>query len=77
MPHSQYRAREVNAKTHEVVEYDHDDSLPGKPLHILIPGGIVALATLAVIVLVAYLTWMEGRLSQATGLTLITLLECA
>jgi len=74
MPQSQYRARQVGAKTQEVVEYDHDESLPGKPLHILIPGGLVALASLAVIVLVAYLTWFEGQLDQGTGLLLILLL---
>jgi hypothetical protein len=74
MPQSQYRAREVSAKTQEVVDYSHDDALPGKPLHLIIPGGIVALAFLAVIVLVAYLTWWEGRFSQGTGLTLIGLL---
>jgi len=74
MPESQYRARQVGAKTQEVVEYDHDESLPGKPLHILIPGGLVALASLAVIVLVAYLTWFEGQLDQGTGLLLILLL---
>ena len=71
MPQSQYRARQVGAKTHEVVEYDHDETKPGKPLHILIPGGLVALASLAVIVLVAYLTWIEGQLEQGTGLVLI------
>lgn len=74
MPESQYRAREVSAKTHEVVDYDHDDSLPGKPLHILIPGGLVALATLGVIILVAYMTWMDGRIDQTLGLILIGLL---
>ena len=74
MPQSQYRARQVGAKTQEVVEYDHDDSLPGKPLHILIPGGLVALATLAVIILIAYMTWIDGRLNQTTGLILIGLL---
>jgi hypothetical protein len=74
MPESQYRARQVGPKTHEVVEYDHDESLPGKPLHILIPGGLVALASLAVIILVAYLTWMEGQLGQNTGLLLIAIL---
>lgn len=74
MPQSQYRAREVSAKTHEVVEYDHDESLPGKPLHILIPGGLVALASLGVIIFIAYLTWFEGRLGQNTGLLLIALL---
>jgi hypothetical protein len=74
MPESQYRARQISAKTHEVVEYDHDDSKPGKPLHILVPGGLVALASLAVIVFVAYLTWFERQLDQGTGLILIGLL---
>src|SRR5436190_11302119 len=74
MPESQYRARQIGAKTQEVVEYHHDDSLPGKPLHILIPGGLVALASLAVIVLVAYLTWFKGQLDQSTGIVLVILL---
>lgn len=74
MPQSQYRAREVGAKTHEVIEYDHDETKPGKPLHILIPGGLVALAALGVIVLVAYLTWFEGQIEQNTGTVLIAIL---
>lgn len=74
MPQSQYRAREVGAKTHEVIEYDHDETKPGKPLHILIPGGLIALAALGVIILVAYLTWFEGQLEQSTGTVLIAIL---
>ena len=74
MPESQYRARQVAAKTHEVVEYDRDDSLPGKPLHILIPGALIALASLAVIVLVIYQTWFENNLSQSTGVILLVIL---
>lgn len=74
MPQSQYRAREVGAKTHEVIEYDHDETKPGKPLHILIPGGLVALAALGVIILVAYLTWFDGQLEQSTGTVLIAIL---
>jgi len=74
MPQSQYRAREVRSKTEEVVNYDHDDSLPGKPLHILIPGGLVALAALGVIVFVAYQTWFENRLNQSTGIVLLIIL---
>jgi len=74
MPESQYRARQVGAKTQEVLAYDQDESLPGKPLHILIPGGLVALASLAVIILVAYLTWYKGELDQGTGLLLVLLL---
>src|SRR5215216_1536702 len=74
MPESQYRARQVGAKTQEVIEYDRDESLPGKPLHILIPGGLVALASLGVIVLVAYMTWIEHRFDQSTAFILIGLL---
>ena len=74
MPQSHYRAREVSAKTQEVIDYDHNEALPGKPLHILIPGGLVALASLGVIILVAYLTWFTGELEQGTGLILIGLL---
>src|SRR5215207_3082588 len=74
MPESQYRARDVSAKTQEVIAYDHDTSLPGKPLHILIPGGLVALAALGVILYVAYLTWFQGELDRSTGLLLIGLL---
>jgi hypothetical protein len=74
MPQSQYRAREVRSKTQEVVDYDHDESLPGKPLHILIPGGFIALAALGTIILVGYLTWVEGRVNESLGLTLILLL---
>jgi hypothetical protein len=74
MPESQYRARQVAAKTHEVVEYDRDDSLPGKPLHILIPGALIALASLAVIVLVIYQTWFENNLAQSTGIILLVIL---
>jgi len=74
MPESQYRARQVGAKTQEVINYDRDEGLPGKPLHILIPGGLVALAALTVIVVVGYQTWFKGEIAQSTGLVLIALL---
>ena len=74
MPESQYRARQVGAKTQEVINYNHDEALPGKPLHILIPGGLVALAALAVIVIVGYQTWFKGEMDQSTGLVLIAVL---
>jgi hypothetical protein len=74
MPASQYRAREISAKTHEVIDYDHDESKPGKPLHIMVPGGFVALGALATIILVAYLTWFEGTVAENLGLILILVL---
>lgn len=73
MPESQYRARQVGAKTQEVVAYDHDESLPGKPLHILIPGGLIALAALGVILLIGY-RWFQGDLDQGTALLLAGIL---
>ncbi len=75
MPESEYRARQVRAKTNEVFEYDRDDEKPGKPLHVLIPGGLIALATLALIVFIAYQTWFEENLAQSLGLILITILS--
>ena len=74
MPQSEYRARQVGAKTHEVIDYHRDDEKPGKPLHSLIPVGLIALATLALIIFIAYQTWFEENLAQNLGLTLIIIL---
>lgn len=75
MATSEYKARQVRAKTHEVVDYDHDDEKPGKPLHILIPGGLIALAVLALIIFIGYLTFIEESLSQNLGLVLMGILS--
>lgn len=75
MATSEYKARQLRAKTHEVYEYDHDDSKPGKPLHILIPGGLIALAVLALIIFIGYLTFLEESLDQNLGLILMGILS--
>lgn len=75
MSTSEYKARQVRAKTHEVYEYDHDDAKPGKPLHILIPGGLIALASLGLIIVIAYLTWIDESLSQELGIMLCLILS--
>jgi hypothetical protein len=75
MPESSYRARDVGNKTREVVEYHRDDTRPGKPLHIIVPGGLIALAVLALIIYIAYRTWYLAELEQGTGLTLIGILS--
>ncbi len=75
MATSEYKARQVRAKTHEVVDYDHDDEKPGKPLHILIPGGLIALAVLALIVFIGYLTFLEESINQNLGLVLMGILS--
>lgn len=74
MSTSEYKVRQVRAKTNEVYEYNQDDAKPGKPLYILIPGGLIALGTLALIILVGYLTWIDESLSQELGIILCLIL---
>ncbi len=74
MTQSQYRARQIGAKTQEVVNYHRDEALPGKPLHLLIPGGLIALAALGTIILVIYRTWFENQMAQSTGSALLVVL---
>ena len=74
MPESEYRARQVRAKTREVYDYDHDDTKPGKPLHIMVPGGLVALGALGTVILVGYLTWFDNRVEPQLGFLLIGIL---
>ncbi|MBE0670011.1 MAG: hypothetical protein IH588_05425 [Anaerolineales bacterium] len=74
MPQSEYKARQVRDKTHEVFEYDHDDAKPGKPLHLLVPGGLIALAALALIIFIGYQTWFEESLTQELGTILCLIL---
>ncbi len=74
MPNSEYRARQVRAKTSEVVAYNRDEEKPGKPLHILIPGGLVALAALGTIILVGYLGWITGEIeTDLAGILILVL----
>lgn len=64
----------LRAQTNHVVNYHYDDAQPGKPLYLLIPGGLIALASLCVIVLLAYMTWFDGSLDAGTGTALMLLL---
>jgi len=73
MPQSNYGATQVRNKTNEVVDYHYDDSRPGKPLHLLIPGGFIALASLALIIYIGYSVLAEN-LDQTMGITLALVL---
>jgi len=64
----------VRARTQQVVDHHFDDGKPGKPLYLLIPGGLIALASLALIIYLAYLTFLQGSLLQNEGLTLMAIL---
>jgi hypothetical protein len=62
---SQFPAHAVRAKTAEVVDYHRDESQPGKPLYLLVPGGLIALGALALIIAVAYRTWFDGSMDES------------
>jgi hypothetical protein len=64
----------VGAKTRQVIDHHYDDEKPGKPLYLMIPGGIIALLSLGLIVVLAYSVWIQGTLSQNVGILLIALL---
>jgi hypothetical protein len=69
-----YGAWNVGAKTRQVVEHHYDDARPGKPLYLMIPGGVIALASLALIVFIVYRVWIEQVMAQASGVPLLVLL---
>ncbi len=64
----------VRAKTNQVVDHHYDDAKPGKPLYLLIPGGLIALACLALEIFIAYETWLNEAIPQGTGIVLMLLL---
>jgi DNA-directed RNA polymerase subunit RPC12/RpoP len=74
MSSSNYSPFNVRAKTRQVVNHHYDEEKPGKPLYLLFPGGLIALASLALIIFIAYRTWLVGSLTQSSGLTLILVL---
>ena len=74
MAQSQYNALKVRAKTQEVVDYHHDDSQPGKPLYLVVPGALIALSSLALIVWTLY-AWLidESLVGERATLFLVLL----
>lgn len=74
MPKSNYKARAVRKKTREVANYHRDVALPGKPLHMVIPGGLMALACLGTIIAVINQTWLEHNWEESRGIGTLALL---
>jgi hypothetical protein len=71
---SQYPDRAVRAKTREVADYHHDESKPGKPLHLMVPGGLVALASLALIVWTIWAAYLDETLNPDSATQFLCLL---
>ena len=69
-----YRDLAVRAKTQQVVDHHYDDEKPGKPLYLLVPGGLIALASLALVIYIAYQTWYTGEMPADKGQTLMLIL---
>ncbi len=74
MSSSEPGALHVRAKTQQVVDHHYDDEKPGKPLYLLVPGGLIALASLALIIYIAYQTWYLGEMPADKGRTLVLIL---
>jgi hypothetical protein len=69
-----YGPLNVRNKTRQVVDHHYDEAKQGKPLYLLIPGGLIALASLVLIVVTAYAIWIKGSLPQVNGVILLALL---
>jgi len=63
----QYGALRVRAKAGEVIEYHTDPDRPGKPLHMLLPGAVVALASLTLMIWGGVPYLVSGELSARRG----------
>ncbi len=74
MTSSNPRSLQVRARTQQVVDHHYDDEKPGKPLYLLIPGGLIALASLLLIIFIAYRTFFEASMEQSTGWSLMLVL---
>jgi hypothetical protein len=74
MPQSQHGALRVRDKTAEVLAYHCDDESPGRPLYLLIPGGLLALTSLALMIWIAYATWYRSSLHVNDGVLVLLLL---
>lgn len=67
-------SHQVVARAHEVSDYHYDDSKPGKPLRLLIPGGLLAIASFIALGMVGYGVWVQGGVSSSQGQLWIALL---
>lgn len=67
-------ASRIPAKSRDVVSYHYDDDRPGKPLYLLIPGGLIAVTAFVAILVVSYRVWVADILDSATGIQLLLLL---
>lgn len=68
-------ALNIRARSNQVVDHHYDDAKPGKPLYLLIPGGLVALLSLALEIFIAYQAFLNEEIPQDTGILLMLILS--
>jgi len=68
------RSSAVRNQTQAVREFHYDDTRPGKPLYLLIPGGLIAVSALALIAYVFYAMFVGQTLETSQGFLLVALL---
>jgi len=73
MGETQTKVYQVRARAREVADHHFDAAKPGKPLRWLIPGGLLALAALAVAVTIAYQTWYGHKQKPQDGIVQLLL----
>jgi hypothetical protein len=68
------RSAAVRNQTQAVREFHYDDTHAGRPLYLLIPGGLIAVSALALIVYVFYAMFVGQTLETSQGFLLVALL---
>ena len=68
------RSVAVRNQTEAVREFHYDDTHAGRPLYLLIPGGLIAVSALALIVYVFYAMFVGQTLETSQGFLLVALL---
>ena len=71
---SQFKAMEVAKKTQEVREYHADPEQPGKPLWLVIPGGLAAVTSLVAIIVIVVRTWAQHVMLPAAAAPFLMIL---
>lgn len=67
----QSTTRQIGPRSQEVIAYHYDEQKPGKPLILIIPGAMIALASIGFIILLAYFTYSDTRLNETLGTALM------
>jgi hypothetical protein len=64
----------VVPRTREVIAYDHDPEKPGKPLKLLVPGGLIAVGAFLAMLFVGYRAWYQREMDTTLAVWLLLLL---